>query len=297
MNRLVENKVVEELSCRPNFAFVLSDAVTFLPTEYKVFRSQENCCFVRCAKLLYNGKTELYYLPDGYRSFADLIPSMDGAEFLSASAGILYAAAQVEANGFLSCRNIDISFEKIFINVNTRQARLTYLPVQEGVFPDDVSFESELKSSLYELARSRPEWGVPDVTNFMNELTYGSLNIGDLARHSPGTENLSEKETKMQLISSDAANRVVLDINKDEYVIGRKPSAADGVITFNNVISRVHCRILKKDGKYFIEDLRSSNGTYVNHVPLLPGQRAVVKDGDNVRLANSDFKAVIRQVG
>lgn len=46
--------------------------------------------------------------------------------------------------------------------------------------------------------------------------------------------------------------------------------------------SRRHCRILLQDGAYFIEDMGSMNGTYVNDLQLAPGSLHPLKDGDRI---------------
>ncbi len=48
-------------------------------------------------------------------------------------------------------------------------------------------------------------------------------------------------------------------------------------------VSRRHARILLKDNGYLIEDLGSTNGTYVNRGRrLLPGNRQILNDGDEI---------------
>lgn len=48
-------------------------------------------------------------------------------------------------------------------------------------------------------------------------------------------------------------------------------------------ISRRHARIIRRDGKYSIEDLGSTNGTFVNRGKrLLPGNKNILADGDEI---------------
>jgi hypothetical protein len=79
-------------------------------------------------------------------------------------------------------------------------------------------------------------------------------------------------------------------IDGDESHIGRWD--ADGGI-FPDVdldsddpeakVSRRHARITRRGGSYFIEDLGSTNGTFVNRGRrLLPGDRQPLSDGDEV---------------
>lgn len=49
-------------------------------------------------------------------------------------------------------------------------------------------------------------------------------------------------------------------------------------------VSRKHLRIRAQDGGYTVEDLDSTNFTFVNHQRLTPGSPQPVKDGDELRL-------------
>jgi hypothetical protein len=79
-------------------------------------------------------------------------------------------------------------------------------------------------------------------------------------------------------------------LSDDESQIGRWD--ADGGI-FPDVdldaddpeakVSRRHARIMRRNDKYFIEDLGSTNGTFINRGRrLLPGDRQPLHDGDEI---------------
>jgi len=57
------------------------------------------------------------------------------------------------------------------------------------------------------------------------------------------------------------------EIDKDEITIGR---VASNDIQINNpAVSKHHARIIEKQGNYLIEDLKSTNGTYLNTVRII----------------------------
>jgi len=56
-------------------------------------------------------------------------------------------------------------------------------------------------------------------------------------------------------------------------------------------ISRRHARIVSHNGQYFIEDLGSTNGTFVNRGRrLLPGKRHALQNGDEIIVGKTFLK-------
>lgn len=315
MNVLVENGILTEKKCGSNFTYTLMDNGLFLPTEYKVLQSQDDQCFVKCMKLIYNGQIQFYYLLEEYRSFAQMIPHLDADGLMVIVANILADIIAVKNNGFLSCQKLDISFEHIYVDINTYKVKLVYLPVSKSFYMDDASFENVFRTSLVKLITSVQTLSSNKTAKFVNDLSNGLLSLQDLYEAAntgkvfeqygnsviSGTLNNPKSEpeiggrnkTRMQIISLNAPNKIILDIDKPEYIIGKKTDVVDGVLSFNKMISRIHCRVIQKQNKFYIEDLQSANGTYINYEKLIPNRLFPVKNGDRIRLANSDFEVVI----
>ncbi|MGK7889799.1 MAG: FHA domain-containing protein [Leptolyngbyaceae cyanobacterium] len=64
----------------------------------------------------------------------------------------------------------------------------------------------------------------------------------------------------------------------------------------SEVVSRVHADIRVEGDQYYLEDVGSSNGTYVNNVPLLPGNRHRLRAGDRIALGKGDKVSFIVQI-
>ena len=304
MNSLTTNGKLTEMECGANFAVILKDNAFFLPTEYKVLQSQKDGCFVKCMRMLYNGKTELYYFAGELKSLSSLLSTIDAERFLTVLCKLLGAIINVQSNGFLTCRNIDASFERIYIDPNTYKVNLVYLPLKENLFDDDTAFENEIRTSLVKLIAGLAALSTPKMMQVSAGLQNGSLNMENLyaklsgkvapVQNGSGTQqgNSAASGCRLKFVAMNAPARFEIVVNKSVFMIGKKDTN-DGVITFNKMISRVHCKITSSRGQYWITDLQSSNGTFINHARLQPNQPYELKNGDIVRLANSDFQAVI----
>lgn len=64
----------------------------------------------------------------------------------------------------------------------------------------------------------------------------------------------------------------------------------------SEVVSRVHADIRVEGDVYYIEDIGSSNGTYINHSPLLQGNRHRLRAGDRIALGKGDLVTFIFQL-
>ena len=53
-------------------------------------------------------------------------------------------------------------------------------------------------------------------------------------------------------------------------------------------ISRFHSQVVCEDGRYFLEDLNSRNGTYVNGLAVRT--RRLLHEGDRIEFANLPFE-------
>lgn len=56
----------------------------------------------------------------------------------------------------------------------------------------------------------------------------------------------------------------------------------------SDIVSRIHADIRVEGDAYYIEDVGSSNGTYVNHTPLSRGNRHRLRAGDRISLGKGD---------
>jgi ribosomal protein L40E len=61
------------------------------------------------------------------------------------------------------------------------------------------------------------------------------------------------------------------------------------------VVSRVHANIRLEGENYYIEDVGSANGTYINHNVLAKGNRHLLRSGDRIGLGKGDLVTFIFQ--
>lgn len=296
MNILVEKNLLIEMELGANIAYVLEDSKIFLPTYYKVLQSQKDGSLIPCMKVMYNGKIQLYYLTQGYKTFASIMNGLDTETFFRIAENILAAVIDVNSNGFLSCENIDISFDNVYVDLNTFRVRLIYIPVSQKIFDDESSFESELRGNLRKIIDNSVNMQSPKAQKLASYLSNGTVSLEELYKFiktnktglSTGEAPVAKK--KVKLVALDAPEKFELAVTKDEFLLGKKEGLVDGVIRYNAGISRKHCCLIRKGNSLYVQDLGSTNGTYINKKRLMPNEMQPLKNGDILALANSKFK-------
>lgn len=64
----------------------------------------------------------------------------------------------------------------------------------------------------------------------------------------------------------------------------------------SDIVSRVHADIRVEGDAYYLEDVGSANGTYVNHSPLPKGNRHRLQSGDRLALGKGDLMTFLFQL-
>lgn len=80
-----------------------------------------------------------------------------------------------------------------------------------------------------------------------------------------------------------------IELNKPSFVLGKSPESADYAIADNTNVSRIHATIITRNGRYYVMDQRSTNGTFVNGRIIKPNQEVELLTGDCLMLANEEF--------
>lgn len=299
MNILKDNGIISEIACGNSFEYVLEDNHYFLNTDYKVLQSQTKGIFVKCMKMTRNGKLDLYYITNDYRTMSSMFLGITADTLITIIINLFASIIEVRNNGFLVCQCIELSWDKIFVEQNTFKVKLVYLPLSVKIYDSYSEFESELRSNVVKLINQIIIEPNERLTKLVQDLCNGTLSLEDVYNRSkiPGTIPIVEKEEKdvremIKLVAINAPKPFEIPIERTEFLIGKKQELVDGVIPYSQMISRKHCRITYENGSYFVSDEGSVNGTFVNGTRVMGGQRHQIKRDDVIRLADCMFQIV-----
>lgn len=74
--------------------------------------------------------------------------------------------------------------------------------------------------------------------------------------------------------------------------VGRKQGMCDIVLDYEKSVSGKHCEISVRDGKFYLKDLQSANGTYVNESKVL--SETEIFSGNIIKLGRLELKFEVR---
>lgn len=101
-------------------------------------------------------------------------------------------------------------------------------------------------------------------------------------------KQIKERNLILKLIYVGNNKNITLNIDRDEYLIGRETVPTISKIT--KAVSRKHCMVTKMNGKYFVQDLKSLNGTLVNGIRIPSYELMELFENDIISMANMDFR-------
>lgn len=75
---------------------------------------------------------------------------------------------------------------------------------------------------------------------------------------------------------------------KGSVVVGRKQGMCDIAISYDMSVSGRHCEIRERNGKFYVQDLQSSNGTYVDGRRVL--SEVEIASGSILKMGKTEFR-------
>ncbi len=109
-----------------------------------------------------------------------------------------------------------------------------------------------------------------------------------MVKDSPGKSASSTQSTRWSLmVHHPEALRGTTVAMQQEITIGRGGGCAIA-LTNDTFVSTVHARVAPRGGDLWIEDLGSTNGTYVNAAQITEPRK--LKRGDRIRIGSSEIE-------
>jgi len=105
----------------------------------------------------------------------------------------------------------------------------------------------------------------------------------------PQTEVLSfVRRVDAKLLIKNNMREYGVKLSENEFVIGRKREFSDLVLD-NPAVGKTHAKLVKKGDIWYLKDMHSKNGTYLNNIKLNFGGEKMLDNSDQITVANVDM--------
>ena len=128
--------------------------------------------------------------------------------------------------------------------------------------------------------------------------SFVDYNPGSACGFSPGSRTAPPRNGTTLLSASPAAGALLVPahdpagrtirIPETACVIGKDPDLCPLTIP-EETVSRIHAKLHVMEDGIYLEDLNSTNGTFVNEEAVLGKEKKKLRDGDRVRFAASEY--------
>lgn len=99
---------------------------------------------------------------------------------------------------------------------------------------------------------------------------------------------ITPEEEKRVLVEKRHGKEIRHKIETLPYTIGKLKDMSDLYIS-DNTVSRLHARIFEEEGKLYVLDLGSTNGTYLNGISINQEEKFLLEAGDELRIGKTEF--------
>lgn len=299
ISKMIDANIISVLKEGNYLSFILSNDGLFSQIGYKVMRNLDGDLFIRSVKVRHNGKTKLIYDTESFHPLTEIACRISEAELWNVLFRVADGVIQIRNNGFLSCENLLLDFDNIYFDTGAMKAHFIYLPVMSGNIENtDQSVERLFNSQMKKLFESIQQITENERSCFINTFCNSVLTFEEIRR--TAYFHVDEKNIKndcqqskemngLYLVGLDLKEPVSFWVTGERFTIGRRKDN-DGVLDFSKQISRLHCSIICKNGKYGIVDENSKYGTEVNHTKCIPGKFYEIHEGDMIKLPMICFK-------
>lgn len=105
----------------------------------------------------------------------------------------------------------------------------------------------------------------------------------------PGTTFLQKEKREGLLLHSRNPEYPDFEIRGESFLIGKRKAGVDGCIPAPTV-SRIHARVTFDGTMYYLEDLNSTNGTWVDEAQLNPYELCCLRNGMKIVFASAEYE-------
>lgn len=285
MSNFVCESIVQSGRTSQRLTYTLTDNSFFYQTAYKILQNQAEDTFLPCLKSMWNGRVRLSYSIGSYYSLYQYRERLLPEHIIRILTALCKNVDFIRTNGLIQPETINLSYDSMFLDENLA-LHMICVPLAVSSTPEtQMSLELGIKNLMCEIiekAKCREEEGLVLLSQDCKDGRNTSEHI---------FQNLKRKKYSRNAIQlHGVTNGQNIRIDREECILGKSPEYAHKVIEGSNSVSRRHCRICRRNGQFYIEDMGSLNHTYVNGILVKNGTWIPLQTGDRIWIADLEYE-------
>ena len=237
-------------------------------------------------EMFFDDRIKLACFTDGKRPIGEAVPAYSLDETCAVAKSILRRIRDLEGCREISLENVVWDRDSIYLD-DQGQVWLICLP---AVVPEETKNSLIYAKRVYALLQdmvSRKEDGDIVARQILHQQENDFENWAALEN---ALDRRAPKEDESLILKSINTPEVLtFRIRHEIFRIGSDPTEADGLIMGTETISPLHAEIGWNDISFYVRDLESENGTFVNNQQIAPGMEVPIGEGTVLRFAEYTF--------
>ena len=274
-------------------SFLFQEKDSYFEMGYLILKQAKLAGMLPYKRIQQNGKEKLCFQISKVEKLSDILSGLSEDEVIDVLYAVVFMTQRVEENGFMKKECIWCRYEQIYMDRESHSPMFAVLPItQEFRYADGSDWMKGFEDCLCRIAeylsmkkQQRVQQliklykaGQMKVEAFLEEINQLGNGISGLLVDK-AEEDTSVKTSKLELVYAGREGTFQFCMEKEEFSIGRG-SESDGVLQVSMKVSRKHCVTTRINGNYFVQDLDSTNGTYVNSIQIPPFELMELEQND-----------------
>lgn len=243
----------------------------------------------------------------GFSKLYEWLPLLSQIEIIDIIYYCVFVTDKIRESGFLNKECIWCQFEHVLYDREKNRPIFLMIPVSGKIVSGDkVNWNDRYIDLIKKIADFlKTEYAVY-VLQLVEQYLFQDANVDEILEKidccGNGQSGLLVEHTRklekktLKLHYSGRYGVIDIPVDQDEFVIGKNEQSVNGVVSVSEAISRIHCKILKQNQQFFVQDLDSMNHTFVNGEYIPPYELMELEDRDILSIADIDFRVLIKTV-
>lgn len=296
--------IVKENEKQLSFLFQENDS--YFELGYLILKQAKLAGMLPYKRTQQSGKEKLCFKTEEVERLSDILPRLQEDEIIDVLYAVVFMTKRVEENGFMKKECIWCRYEQIYFDRESHMPLFAVLPItQEFRYADGIDWLNGFEECLCRIAEYLSEkkkqrvkqvitlyktkqMDTEEVLEEINHLGNGMSGLlVDCEEETP-----LENPNRLELIYSGKEGTFRFIVEDEDFTIGREMDS-NGVLQVSMKVSRRHCLITKLNRSYFVQDLDSTNGTYVNDTRVPSYELMELEHNDVLCVGDVEFRVQV----